>query len=332
MVGRFLAVGGTIVAVALVAPAARAIDNTVPSKAPVVSVGVPFTATEPNGKPDVWRLDQVVRTGDTVQLAVDNTQGSQSLNVCLLGPTDDFGYDNEVGAVGCGGLFDDSAADFVVSEGRSDRASATYIRSTGTPLIRMSSLFDRVNSYTATVESITTLINIGAVAPPTAIGRTFSFAATLRHGDNSPVGDGTAAALEWRKGRGAPGPTAFTRIASATSVGGQVLFQATLPPEAAKRVQLRACVTQAGASPNCTTTVTATVAPLVTEACRDARKASRRARLLTARLVVRLLGARKAAVRRRMARRLRVAKRQLRVAKRLATRQCVASGAGLGRP
>lgn len=129
---------------------AWAVDNTAPSRAEPVSVGVPFKAVTPNSGPDLWRLNHVVAPGERLQIAVDNTQGSERLTVCVIGPTDDFGYDSEVNAA-CGG---DSTALGVVREGRSARLTLTYQRAAGQPILRFSSYFDRVTAYNATVEAV----------------------------------------------------------------------------------------------------------------------------------------------------------------------------------
>jgi hypothetical protein len=127
---------------------ALAADNTVPSRAPTVQVGTPFSGAEDNCCPDLWRLGKTVNPGETVQIAVDNTRGTESLDVCVIGPTDDFGYDAEVDAA-CG---DESRGS--VESGRSARLYLRYERTAGQPLIRFSSFFDRVDFYTATVEAV----------------------------------------------------------------------------------------------------------------------------------------------------------------------------------
>lgn len=130
---------------------ASAINNTAPSRAVVISVGTPFSAVQPNAGADLWRLDRSVAPGERFQIAIDNTRGEDDLTVCVIGPTDDFGYDAEVEAA-C----DTSRSTAVgeVNEGRSARLTLTYQRGAGQPLLRFSSASDRVTTYSATVEAV----------------------------------------------------------------------------------------------------------------------------------------------------------------------------------
>ncbi len=304
---RALAIAASVACVASAPATADAIENTSPSKAAAVSVGVPFAATGENGKPDVWRLDSLVRPGDKVQFAVDNTHGSEDVDVCLFGPTDDYGYDDEVNA-SCDGLFDDRPGAFGVRSGRADRAVATYSRAAGMPFIRVSSLYDRVDNYTITVERIVRTINIGAV-PPTQVGRNFSYTASLRYADNTPAADGTPVVLQWRGTKRTPGPGSFTTLASSPSTGGQAIFNAILPTIADRKIALRACVADESDADRCTTAATVRVAPSASASCLRAK-----AKVRSLRRRVRAL--------RRHARKLTVTRRQLRAARRRAASRC----------
>jgi len=148
---RTLAVLG-VLGTGLLAPAAAlAADNTAPSRALPVQIATPFSGSEANGKPDLWRLESGAQANDRVQMAIDNTQGSQSLSVCLLANVDDFGYDAEVDDA----CDDDDTNKVTVAAGRSARLTAIYTRTPGAILLRASSLYDRVNNYTITIEQIT---------------------------------------------------------------------------------------------------------------------------------------------------------------------------------
>lgn len=325
---RILAVAGVASIGAFAATPAIASENVGPSSAVTVQPGVPFSGTW-KGTPKLhggfrshwWRLAPLLRTGDTVQVAVDNTAPEFSSFFCLIPPVDEFGADSAQEAC------EDIAT--VVSRGRLSRLSLTYNGATGQPFFVALADSDAAQDddggpYTATIESITTRVNIGSV-PPARVERTFSYGATLRYGDNTPVADGSRAVLEWRRAKGTPGPESFTTLASAGSVGGQVVFNAALPSEARDKIELRACAAQPGGGPRCTPTAKVAVVapvPVVSAKCLKAKRArsTLRKRVLT--LKKRIATTRRSSKRRRYARKLRVANKRLKSARRAAAKQC----------
>ncbi len=257
---------GAAAVIALAGHSAAASDNVRPSSAPLLDLGVPFAGSW-FGTPDAeddrsarhwWRIGPVVRTGDSVQVAIDNSGSPYTLRPCLVAPTDDFGADDELRK--CGSFFDGS-----ISGGRQDRQTIRYSGPTGQPFLVL--VTSRVDSpqedsdsggYSATIENIVSRVNIGAV-PPRSVKRSFAYRATLRYGDNTPAADGTLGVLQWRRARGYSGPKAFRTLASASSIGGALRFAAKIPKRVTKRLQLRACVSQPGGTPRCTRATTVKV-------------------------------------------------------------------------
>lgn len=230
------------------APTADAATNTGPSTAVEVSAGVPFFA-DWAGTPLThdhfshwYRPSFPLRTGDELQLAIDNTQGRYDLQVCLTSPTDEFGA-GEILKSECDGSAD-------VSNRSMRRVTKVYSRSAPNGLL---AIVDDVGccgtdsvdgSYTATIERIITRVNIGFVAPR-RIGRSLTLKSALRYGDNTPVADGIASSLQLQPiypGR----RSSFKTIARATSTGSTATFTARLAKRHAKTAQLRACVEQPG--------------------------------------------------------------------------------------
>lgn len=216
---------------ALLAPAA--LPATTPSTAPLVELGVPVSITGTPDRPDLWRIAPVVRTGDRVQIAFDNTLSGRSVDLCLMQPVDDFGLDNEVEAA-C-----DDDREVGISGSSRDRVTITYARATGQPILRVASLYDRVTDYSFTVERVIPKVALGTTLSSSTRTRV-SVRGNARFGDNTPVSDGYVAQLRYRP----PGARAFTRVLSTGSFrGGSVLLQGRIPGTAVgKRVGLQLCV------------------------------------------------------------------------------------------
>jgi hypothetical protein len=238
---------------------AGASGNTGPSKAANVQVGAPFTGVWQGTPYDHgsypnhwWRLPTILRPGDTIQIAVDNRLSRLDTNFCLIPPVDDFGANNALSQY-CPEFGGSS-----VGDGEQNRLQMTYEGPSGQAyLVAWSDDYccldpgETVESgygqYTVAIERITTLVNIGMAVPP-ALPSSFSLAAAVVYGDNTPAADGTPAFLQWRPVtvKGAD-PLPFTNVVAATSAGGVVTFNGTMPAAAeGQKVQLRACVAQPG--------------------------------------------------------------------------------------
>jgi hypothetical protein len=236
--------------------AAQASSNNAPSKAMNVQVGIPFSGVWPgtvfqhgNSFNHWWRLPQVIRPGDKVQVAVDNRLGAESLHLCLVPAVDDFGADAGI---------NECTSDVNFGPGQQSRTTLTYEKASGQAFLVAwiwgsccygpgDANTDEDGQYTATVEQITSLVNIGLAVPPT-LPTSFSLAGSVIYGDNAPAADGTAAVLQWRPVavRGTT-PVPFANLVHSTSVGGVVTFAGAMPVAAqGERVQLRACVGQPG--------------------------------------------------------------------------------------
>jgi len=188
-------------------PAAAAM-NTGPSSAVAVTPGIPFSG-DWTGTPrqhiadccDYWhfyRPTVTLRTGDALQLAIDNTQHADELYVCLLSPTDEFGA-NAMLRNECG---DETTVQAIVQAGALARETVRYPRSTPGGFLVFEA-FDSdppTGQYTVTIERVITRVNIGLV-PPRRLKRHFTLGAALRYGDNTPVVDGSTAVLQYRRGR-----------------------------------------------------------------------------------------------------------------------------------
>jgi hypothetical protein len=245
-------------ALALVAlpAAAQASPNYAPSKAVNVQLGVPFTGVWPgtvyqhgSSFNHWWRLPSVLRPGDKVQVAVDNRLGDESVHLCLIPPIDDFSAD---------AWMDQCSSEPYFGPGQQSRTTLTYEGPSGQAFLVAwvygECCYDRgdVNSddsgqYTATVERIESLVNIGLAVPP-SLPASFALSGTVIYGDNTPAADGTPAVLQWRPAavRGTT-PAPFADLVHTTSLGGVVTFAAALPPAVQGQwIQLRACVAQPG--------------------------------------------------------------------------------------
>jgi len=237
---------------------AGASTNVSPSKAVPVQIGVPFTGVW-KGTPysgssygnHWWRLPQVVRPGDTVQVAVDARQSSNAVNLCLISPVDDFGAADAFSACRYNG-------ETYVGEGDQDRVLLTYEGASGNAyLVTYGGCYldpgemceGSYGQYTATIEQIKTLVSIGLSIPP-ALPPAFTLVANLVYGDNTPAADGIPAFLQWRfvAPRGSD-PEPFSNLITATSLGGAVTFAGSVPtPAEGRKIQLRTCVAQPGST------------------------------------------------------------------------------------
>ena len=234
-----------VIAFALAAGPASASPNAGPGTAPALSLRAPFAgvwAGTPSTHPvsrgggelptQWWRVTPLVRTGDLVQIGVDNTRGQGNLAVCLASPTDEFGADSALS--GC------VKRERTVPPGRLDRIVLTQAGSSGQPLLVF---YGGGGSYSGVVEKVIRILKI-SVNPVGRVRHKFTFRAVLRHGDGVRAPDGTVGVLQWKRAKGTPGPGSFTRLAGARSRKGTLKFKARLPRSAQKRVQVRACVIQ----------------------------------------------------------------------------------------
>lgn len=241
------------------AQSATASPNTSPSTAIEVTPGLPFSGSWP-GTPLLdlndccdyrhWYRPTVgLRSGDTMQLAVDATQ-DYGFELCLASPTDDFSATEVVRRECANGTQ-------ITGPGLS-RHQLVYQRSQpGGFLVVTKGIPDDVTvygSYTMTIERIITRVNIGFV-PPARPGLRLSIRAALRYGDNTPVADGIGAQLQYRWKPARPGVRVpFKTIGRGASRGGNVVLRGRLPRASSSMVtQLRACVDQPGGTvPRCT--------------------------------------------------------------------------------
>lgn len=251
-------VAAAAVAVSLLAlpVAAQASSNNAPSNAVNVQIGKPFAGVWPgtvyqhgNSFNHWWRLPAVIRPGDTVQVAVDNRLSSRTIHLCLIPTVDDFAADTWIEQCSYEPYFE---------AGQQSRTTLTYQGPAGQGFLvawisrgccyeRGEADEDSDGQYTATIERITSLVNIG-LAVPAALPTSFTLQGSVIYGDNTPAADGTAAVLQWRpvavKGTD---PVPFANFIYANSVGGVVTFSGAMPVAAqGHKVQLRACVAQPG--------------------------------------------------------------------------------------
>lgn len=249
-----------LILVALAGPASAS-TNVGPSSATEVKQSVPFTGIW-NGTPyghtrypsHWWRLPGTLRSGDSIQLAVDNRLGKKSdISFCLIPPVDDFGATD---------AFDPCREGYPgVGEGEQDRLQMTYDGgATGRANLAVwldddccLSEGEKVEigygQYTITLEQIETLVNLG-LEVPSSIPATFNLVSYLTYGDGSPAGNGIPAFLQWRViPPSGVDPTPFENVVTAYSSGGLATFTGTMPPSAqGSKVQLRACVAQPGST------------------------------------------------------------------------------------
>lgn len=118
--------------VAGVSPAVAS-NNARPSSAPVVPLGVPFSGTW-FGTPTYgsssahhwWRVGALVRTGDSIQVAIDN-RASAPQRFCVVPPVDDFGADAGIASNKCNHL------DQTIEVASMGRRTLRYAGPTGQP-------------------------------------------------------------------------------------------------------------------------------------------------------------------------------------------------------
>jgi hypothetical protein len=247
----------TVVALALLAlpAAAQASSNNAPSNAVNVQIGKPFTGVWPgtvyqhgNSFNHWWRLPSIIRPGDTVQVAMDNRLSDETVYLCLLPQIDDFAADS---------WLEQCRSEPYFGSGQQSRTTLTYQGPAGQGFLvawisgccyeRGQADEDSDGQYTATIERITSLVNIGLAVPP-ALPTSFTLQGSVIYGDNTPAADGTPAVLQWRpvavKGTD---PVPFANLIYANSLGGVVTFSGVMPVAAqGQKVQLRACVAQPG--------------------------------------------------------------------------------------
>jgi hypothetical protein len=246
-----------VVALALLAlPAlAQASSYNAPSNAVNVQIGKPFTGVWPgtvyqhgNSFNHWWRLPSIIRPGDTVQVALDNRLSDETVYVCLLPAIDDFAADS---------WLEQCRSENYFGSGQQSRTTLTYHGPAGQGFLvtwisaccyeRGQADEDSDGQYTATIERITSLVNIGLAVPPT-LPTSFTLQASVIYGDNTPAADGTSAVLQWRPAavKGTD-PVPFANLIYANSVGGVETFSGAMPVAAqGHKVQLRACVAQPG--------------------------------------------------------------------------------------
>lgn len=218
---------------------------TSPSTAPTVAIGEPVSITGVPDNPDLWRLGFVLRTGDRVQIAFDNSENETDADLCLLGPVDDFGLDSEVETSRCARLWDGT---WVGVEGNHRyRATLTYGRPSGSGFLRVASLYDRVTNYSFTIERVIPKIVLGTVYRA-AVSRRFTYRVAARRGDRTRVANGTRGVLQWRF----VGGRTFRNLSAARATSGLLTFKALLPARTrGKRVQLRSCARVSGQNLGC---------------------------------------------------------------------------------
>lgn len=231
------------------APAADASPNDTPSRALPLTVGVPTTGSWAGTTQAVtysysslrffthwWRSPQTLHAGDTVTLAVDLVGQQSTLNLCLVPPVDDLGAAQTLQSTpGCA----DSEMPYAI-QGQRSRINLTYNAASGPAFLVTAAGVHSTDGYTLTVERIVTRVDPG-FAVSSRVSRTLRLSASLRYGDNTPVADGIRASLELRTG------SRYRRIASGTSIGGNVRLNARLAKSLrGNRIALRVCADQPG--------------------------------------------------------------------------------------
>jgi hypothetical protein len=185
-----------------------------------------------------------MRPGDSLTLASDSSE--RSIRYCLVPNVDDFEQIDTQDACGTPGY--PSQYTYVdVAEGKFRRTMEwTEAAGPGFLLVHpgCGACSTDVWVYTVTIEQLTTRVNIGLpkVEPST---RHIAVNASATLGDNSQAPDGIAGQLYWRPRSG--DVQDLQLLASATTLGGQLAFEGTLPSAAGgSEIQLVACVDQIG--------------------------------------------------------------------------------------
>lgn len=251
-------VGAIVIAgLALVAGPAAASPNAGPGTAPVMPLRAPLTGTwagTPSTHPvsrgggelptQWWRVQPFVRTGDLLQIAVDNSRDTTGVALCLVTPTDEFGADSALS--GC------RTRERVIPPGRLDRILLRHVGASGNPLLVFyGGRASQAGGYSAVIEKVIQVLDI-AVDPLVRTKRRFSYRAFVRYGDRTRAPDGTLGILQWSRSGRNPGPPTFTRLARARSVKGRLKFKARLPKTTKNKVKIRACVIQPAGGARCT--------------------------------------------------------------------------------
>lgn len=248
---------GVAVGLGALLPAASAVasPNNAPSKSTPVNVGVPFSGNWPGtvvahgdgfGYNHWWQLPATIHPGDSVEVAVDNRASEDFLHFCLAPPVDDFGADQAL---------DVCTNDVYIGGGRQDRVQLTYSGASGQGHLITSVCCGGIGAvasadygqYTLVIERIVTKVTPGLIVPA-VVPASFSVAASMVYGDNTPVADGVGARLEWRyRPKRGSSPSPYTPLVATYSAGGAATFHAVLPRAAQGRaIQLRACAAQPG--------------------------------------------------------------------------------------
>ena len=191
-----------------------------------------------------WRVAPYVRTGDQLQIGVDNSGGGSVVAVCLVSPVDEFGADAALGSC--------QKRERTIL-GRLDRIVLPHVGDSGQPfLVFYGGRANQGGGYWAVIERVFRVVKIGTGKPLVRIRRKFTYRAFVRYGDGTLAPNGTVGFLRWRRSGRNPGPGAFTTLASARSVKGRLRFKARLPKSTKKRVELQSCVTHPRGGLRCT--------------------------------------------------------------------------------
>jgi hypothetical protein len=240
-----------LLAVAAAAPSAAVAAPTTPSTAFQLTVGVPYTSTIDRSKAATeWlKLPAYMRPGDSLTFTSDSSYSS--IRYCLVPSIDDFEQkDTERACDGPG--YTSAFAHEDVTQGKF-RRTLEWSEQAGPGLLLVAPgcgfCGHDIWTYSVTIEQVITRVNIGTPTLERS-SRSISLTAAATFGDNTPASDGIPGHLLWRTGDEGQ----FQSVGQATTADGRLVFNGTLPPQAAGRtVQISACVDQVGGGePRCT--------------------------------------------------------------------------------